>query len=84
MAGRGPEYVPGCHVRLLQSASAFESLLDSEKCDAVGLAYILLWPENVEFVEDCKGVMYGGGGAGPCPGGPEKGLPVEDIDSRRP
>lgn len=74
-------YVPGCHVRLLQSESALDSILDSEKCDAVGLAYTLLCVENVEAVDDCKGVMYGGGA---CPGGPEKGLPVDDIDKRRP
>lgn len=44
-------------MRLLQSASAFESLRDSEKLEVVGLAYMLLWPENVEEVDEGRGVM---------------------------
>jgi hypothetical protein len=57
-----------------------ESLLDSEKFDAVGLAYALLWLENVGAAEDCNGVMYGGGA---WPGTPAKGLPPEGVDNRR-
>lgn len=68
-------------MRLLQSASAFDSLLESGKFDAVGLAYKLLCPEKVDEVADGKGVMKGGGN---CPGGPENGLPLEGTDNRRP
>jgi hypothetical protein len=66
-------------VRRLQSASAFESLLASEKFDTVGLAYTLFCPEKVEAEDDCKGVMNGGGA---WPGTPAKGFPPE-VESRR-
>lgn len=74
-------YVPGCQVRLLQSASTLESLLDSEKFDVVGLAKRLFCAEKVDEVDDGKGVRYGGS---TCPGGPEKGFPADGTDNRRP
>lgn len=57
-----------------------ESRLDSEKLDAVGLPYTLLWLENVTAGDDCKGVMYGGGA---WPGIPAKGFPPDGFDRRR-
>jgi len=80
-----PVYVPGCHVRLLHSASAAdtESRRDSEILELVGLANMPLFPENVELVEEPKGGIYACG-YWLFPGGVVKGLLADGTDRRRP
>ena len=58
-----------------------DSLRDSEKLDAVGLPYTLLWFEKLEEVDDGKGLIYGCCGIGGD--GPEKVFAPEGTDNRR-
>lgn len=79
--------MPGCQVRRLQSESVIDSRRlwpwPSGKLELVGLAKTLVLFENVEAVEDGRGLMYGWVYAPPALG-PWKGLAPDGTERRRP